>query len=181
MLLSTFNDLGSTHLNGHGRVACPGGVKCRSLSAFDDSMPTLWIVAHILAVRTEIGRSVDSRGQKVEAGAMPRPFAPHELVLPEMLHLPQQDGSIVSVKQGPITSTLIEVCDAAVRRPPGYDAVGQLSRVEMCYSNALEVLLADPTIEIRPMSGTTPVAEKQPNFKNMTLSEWQHTLKPLES
>ena len=100
---------------------------------------------------------VDSRGQKVEAGAMPRPFTPHELVSPEMLHLPQPDGSFVSVKRGPITSTLIEVCDAAVGRPPGYDAVGQLSEVETCYSKTIEALLADPNIEIRPTSGPMPV------------------------
>lgn len=82
--------------------------------------------------------SVQTRGQHgesedVEAGAVLRAFAPHELVSPDELNLPQPDGTFVPIKRGPITSTLIAVCEAAVGPRSGTQGIaGRLSRVETC-------------------------------------------------
>ena len=87
-----------------------------------------------------------------EKGTLLENFAPYELVSPpEGMDLPQHDGSFVSIRPGPITPKLIDMCNAGVRTgAPGLNE--RFAVLEDCYSNTLDVLLASPSIEIRPMS-----------------------------
>ena len=127
-----------------------------------------------LSVQTR-ARGQHGESEDVEAGAVLRAFAPHELVSPEELNLPQPDGTFVPIKRGPVTSTLIAVCEAAVGPRSGtQDIAGRLSRVETCFSNTLEALLANPDIEIRPMSRprqTAAVAPHHGGLKGLDLDQ----------
>ena len=113
------------------------------------------ILAHVFSAENPAPSSSNTQpgAQSPIVSAMLQKFAPHELISPEELNLPQPDGSSVSITRGPITPKLIELCAAAVGTDLDQQAMaGRLTRVGACYSSTLGVLIADPNIAIRQMS-----------------------------